>query len=150
SGRENLLELIGAGGLELVVAARRRRPVRAPAQKSGRVPEAVALQVIVFHLAHALDAQRLPRQVLARAPPALPAGHALRSALGGLRPPAPRMPLERVLAQRLELLRELLARGHGEGRRHADVMQRPLVVVETEEQRAHCILAALVPAKARD
>ena len=37
--------------------------------------EAVALHVIVFHFAHALDAQRLPRQVLAGTPAALPAGH---------------------------------------------------------------------------
>src|SRR5262249_5200976 len=96
--RENLLELIGAGGLELVVAAFRRRLVRAPAQKRGRVAEAVALQVIVFHLAHALDAQRLPRQVLARAPAALAARHALRAALGGLGPFPPPLSFQRLLS----------------------------------------------------
>src|SRR5207344_3380799 len=102
-------ELVGPRDLELAVAAVLRPLVRAPAQKGRRVAEALALQVIVFHLAHALDAQRLPRQVLARAPAALPAGHALRAALGGLGPLAPRMSLERVLAHRLELLCELLA-----------------------------------------
>src|SRR6185295_13408382 len=123
--------------LELVVAALGWRLVRTPAQEDRRVAKALTLQVIVFHLAHALDAQRLPRKILARAPAALRARHALRRALRRLRPLPPGMILERVPAQRLELACELLARGHGEGRGHADVMQHARIVVEAEEQRAH-------------
>ena len=40
--------------------------------------ETIALQVVVLHLAHALDPQRLPRQVFARAPAALCARHPRR------------------------------------------------------------------------
>src|SRR6185437_14566925 len=75
---ENLLELVSGRDLELVVAAIRRRLVRAPAHEHRRVAEAVALQVVVLHLAHALGPQRLPREILARAPAAVAAGHARR------------------------------------------------------------------------
>src|SRR5207248_7025381 len=91
SGRENLVELIGGGDLELVVAAFGRRLVGPPAQEDRRMAEAVALEMVVLHLAHALDAQRLPGEVLARAPAALRAGHALGRALRRLRPFAPGM-----------------------------------------------------------
>ena len=57
--------------LELVVAAVARPLVGPPAQEDRGVAEAIALQVVVLHLAHPLDPQRLPRQVLARAPAAL-------------------------------------------------------------------------------
>ena len=64
-------QLVGRRDLELVVAAVAGRLVRPPAQEDRRVAEAVALQVVVLHLAHALDPQRLPGQVLAGAPAAL-------------------------------------------------------------------------------
>src|SRR6185369_4182007 len=105
------------------------RLVGAPAQEGRGMAKAVALKVIVFHLAYTLDAQRLPRQVLARAPAALAAGHALRPALGRLGPFAPRMSFECALAKRLELPGELPARGHGERRGYADVVQHALVGV---------------------
>ena len=54
------------------------------------------------------------------------------------------------LAQRLQLLRELLARRHRERRRDADVVQHAVIVVEAEQQRADGVLAALVPAEAGD
>ena len=60
------------------------------------------------------------------------------------------MVLERVLPQRRQLRGELLAHRHRERRRDADVMQRPLVVVQPEQQRADRILSALVPAKTGD
>ena len=111
--------------------------------------EAIALQVVVLHLADALDAQRLPRQILAGAPAALRAGHAVD--LGRrLGPLAPRMALERVHAQRRQLLGQLLAHRHRERRRHADVLQAAAVVVEAEQQRADLVVAALVPAEAGD
>ena len=108
-GPENLLQLVRRRDFELVVAAVARRLVRPPAQKVGRVTKAVALQVIVFDFAHPLDAQRFPRQVLAGGPAALRARHARACVRFLALPIAPRMILHRVLAQRLELLRELPA-----------------------------------------
>src|SRR5438876_549270 len=84
--------------------------------------------------AHGLDAQRLPGEVLARAPPALPARHA-RGAVHRLRPLPPRVLGQRVLAQRRELLGELAAGGGGERRGHAHVVETSAAVVETEQQR---------------
>ena len=57
---EDLLELVRGRDLELIVAAVGRRLVRAPALKDRGVAEAIALHVVVLHLAHALDPQRLP------------------------------------------------------------------------------------------
>src|SRR6185312_207116 len=74
-GGEDLLERERRRDLELIVAAVLRPFVRTPAQEDRRVAEAIALQVVVLHLAYAFDAHRLPRQVLARAPSALGAGH---------------------------------------------------------------------------
>src|SRR5207253_11423579 len=87
-GGEDLAELVGARDLELVVATGSGPLVRPPAQEGRRVAEAVALQVVVFHLAHPLDAQRLPREVLAGAPATLRAGHAAAPRVG-LRPCSP-------------------------------------------------------------
>ena len=72
------LELVGRRDFELIVAAVLRPLVGPPAQEDRRVAEAIALHVVVLHLADALDPQRLPRQVLAGAPAALRAGHAAR------------------------------------------------------------------------
>src|SRR5262245_54769997 len=96
SGAEDLLELERSSHLELVVAAILRASIRTPALEHRSVPEALALHVVVLHFADALDAQRLPRQVLAGAPPALSARHSLnpgprRFRAGHLR--APRRPL---------------------------------------------------------
>src|SRR6476660_9262679 len=73
---KDLGELGRRGDVELVVAAVGRLLVGAPAQKARRVTEAIALEVIVFHFADALDAQRFPGEILARAPAAVAAGHA--------------------------------------------------------------------------
>ena len=146
---EDLGELGGRRDLELVVAAVRRRLVRPPAQEDGRVPEAVALQVVVLRPrtrarpAAAPTTGPCPRSSGSGRPAC--AGD-LRAALG---PVAPGMRRERVLAERLQLLRQLLPRGHGERRRHADVVQRARVVVEAEQQRAdERPRALLVPAEA--
>ena len=79
SGGEDRLQFVRRDDLELVVAARLRRLVGTPADEGGRVTEAVALQMVVPDLADPLGAKRLPREVLARAPAAGRAGHALRS-----------------------------------------------------------------------
>src|SRR5262245_36142406 len=70
TGPENRRKLKSRSDFELIVAAVRRRLVVPPAKKCGRMPEPVPLHVVVLHLADALDPQRLPRKVLARAPAA--------------------------------------------------------------------------------
>src|SRR5262249_32582345 len=96
---EDLGQLGGRRDLELVTTAALRPLVGAPAEEDGGVPETVALEVVVLHLAHPLDPQRLPREVLALAPAALDAGHA-DAATHGHGPLAPGMLGERVLAER--------------------------------------------------
>src|SRR5881628_527426 len=81
-GREDLVELVGTRDLELVVTTGRGSLVRPPAQEGRAVAEAVALQVVVFHLAHALDAQRLPGEILAGAPATLATGHTGAARIG--------------------------------------------------------------------
>src|SRR6185369_12415490 len=71
SRRENLGQLVGRGHLELIVAAVLGALVRPPAEEDGGVAEPVPLQMIVLHLAHPLDPERLPGEVLPRAPAAL-------------------------------------------------------------------------------
>src|SRR5438128_3842917 len=132
---EHLLQFVRLDDVELIVAAVLRLLVGSPPQEDRRVAEAVALHVVVLHLADALDAQRLPGQILAGTPAALAAGHARAAALRAS-PLAPRVFLHRVRPQRLQLLRKLLARLHRERGRDADVMQRAFVVVQPEEQRA--------------
>src|SRR5687768_9277539 len=68
---EDLLELVRSRDLELIVAAVRRPFVVAPALKDRGVTESRPLHVVVLHLAHPFDAERLPRKILARAPAAL-------------------------------------------------------------------------------
>src|SRR5687767_14656997 len=50
--REDLVELVGWGDLELVVAAIPRLLIRPPAQEGRRMAKTVALEVIVLDLAH--------------------------------------------------------------------------------------------------
>src|SRR5689334_3232064 len=57
---EDLFQLVGLGHLELVIATVARRLVGSPAQEDRGMAEAIALQVVVLHLAYPLDAQRLP------------------------------------------------------------------------------------------
>src|SRR6266566_1827873 len=71
SGRKHFFELVGAGDLELIVATLLCRLVGPPAQEDRRVAKALALEMVVLHLAHPLDAQRLPGEILAGAPAAL-------------------------------------------------------------------------------
>src|SRR5262245_48512549 len=100
SDPEDLLQLHGNRHVELLVGARRRLAVGAPALEARGVAEAVALHVLVGDLGDQAQPQRLPAEVLARVPPALRAGPALTGALGfGLRfrPPAPRVVVERAV-----------------------------------------------------
>ena len=100
---ENLSQLLGRNNFELGVRTVAWLLIRAPSSKLRCVTEAAALHVVVSDFDYKLRTQRLPRQVLALAPPALSAGPATFSftvcsfVLG---PVFPRMRGERVLAVR--------------------------------------------------
>src|SRR5207249_7729757 len=146
---EDLGELGGGRDVELVVTAVRRPFVGTPTHEDGGVSEAIALEVVVRDLAHALDPQRLPGEILARAPAALGARHADR-AVGHSRPVPPGMRRERVLAQWRQLPRKTAAGLHRERRGHAHVVQRSGIVVEPQQQRPdQSSRTVLVPAEAR-
>src|SRR5439155_26941014 len=112
-GREDFSELVGGRHLELIVTAVVRLLVRPPAQKSRRVTEALPLQMVVLDLAHPLDAERLPREILSRAPAAPRPGHAGAAGLR-LGPGSPGMSREGVLTQRRQLLHQLFPHHHRE------------------------------------
>src|SRR5512132_296175 len=147
---EDLGELVGDGRLELLVGARARIPVGPPVLEPGGMTEAVTLEVLVGDLGDEFDPQWLPAHVLFRIPAARGARHAAPRLLRlGVGPLAPRMPLEGVLPVRLELFGELLTERRREAARHPDVVQRPLVVVEAEQQRTDAV-AVLVGAEPGD
>ena len=118
-------QLVGRGDLELVVAAVLGPLVRPPAEEDRGVAEPVALKVVVLHLAHPLDPERLPGEILPRAPAALGAGLPARRVRVRLRPVAPGMTLERGLPERRQLLGQLSAPRHRERRRHPDMLEHP-------------------------
>ena len=93
-GPEDPGQLERRGLLELVVAARLGRLVRAPALERRPVPEPVALEVVVGDLGDPLGAERLPRQVLAAVPARGRAGQPLAGRVGiaGRRPLGPFLP----------------------------------------------------------
>src|SRR5262245_44438726 len=72
---ENLREFERRRDLELIVSAVGGPLVLAPAQELRRVPKPVALQMVVLHLADALEAQRFPGEILAGRPAARATRH---------------------------------------------------------------------------
>ncbi len=74
---ENRHQLLRRNDFELGIGAVARLLVGAPSAKLRHVTEAAALHVLVGDFDHQLGPQRLPRQVLALAPAALAARHAL-------------------------------------------------------------------------
>src|SRR5712691_1876569 len=151
---KDALQLVSGRDLELIVAAVLRSFVGTPAHEVRRMPESSALHVVVGDLDDALGPKRFPAQVLAAIPPARGAGHSLPLRVRFFHcfgPVAPGMTFESVLAQRRELIDKLLAHRVGERSGDTDVVQRALVVIETEEQRSdHRARALLVPAEAGD
>src|SRR5262245_14634586 len=153
---EDQSQLVRGRLLELVVAAVRGGLVGAPALEGGRVADAVALEMVVRDLDHTLEAEGLPRQVLAAVPPRRGTRQALARGIRGaevgpLGPFAPGVAVERVLAQRLELLGERLPTVPGERRGDADVVQLPAIVEQPEQQRPDMRpLPVLVPPEAGD
>src|SRR6478735_8822343 len=76
-GTEDRGKLKSRSDFELIVAAVRGRLVVTPAKERRSVAEAITLHVVVLHFADPLDTERLPRQILAGAPAAHAARHAL-------------------------------------------------------------------------
>src|SRR5262245_49811526 len=147
---KDLLELVRSRDLELIVTTVLRPFVRSPPLKDRRMAEPRPLHVVVLDLADTFDSERLPGQVLARAPPTLTArhpGHLGRIELG---PFTPWVAFERAFTQRRELGHQLSSRLHRERGGDADVVQRALVVVQAEKQRSdQRVLPVLVPAETR-
>src|SRR5206468_5638003 len=113
---KDLPQLVRRCYFELIVLAVGGTFVRPPPLKDRGMTKPAPLHVIVLHLAHALDAQRLPRQILAGAPAALAAGHAGHLAAVDRGPVTPRVFVQRPFAQRRELLGQLPAHRHREPR----------------------------------
>src|SRR5207237_5726433 len=103
--------------------------VRPPPQESRRVAEAIALQVIVRHLADALDSQRFPGEILATVPARGGAGHALIAR--PLRPLPPGTRIRRPFAQRRALADQTIALRRGARGSDAHVMELAPVALQT-------------------
>src|SRR5205085_897455 len=115
-----------------------------PSAKMRGVPEPAALHVIVFDLSDQFRPQRFPREILPLTPAALAAGDALLAS----RPMFPRMIRERILPIRREILCKFAASDLCKACTNPNVVQRAIVVEQTQKQRAHRLaLACLVPAK---
>src|SRR5215472_15017235 len=112
------------------------------------------LHVVVRDLTDALGPERLPAQIFPAGPPAGRTRPPLPLRAGFLPchgPILPWMVFERVRAQRRQLDDELLAHRGPERRGDPDMVERVIVVIEAEQERAdHRAGALLVPAEAGD
>src|SRR5712675_2461597 len=151
---EDLRELLRRYDLELIEGAVARTLVIPPPAELRRVSKATPLHVVVRDFDDELRTQRLPRQILSRAPPTLRAGPAMRLAIRvrlRLRPIPPRMSVERVLAIWSEKLHQLQTLRVGKARADADVLEVSALVVQPEQQGTEFgFLTGLVPAEAGD
>ena len=90
------------------------------------VPKAIALHVLIGDFDDQLGTERLPRQIFALAPTALPAGHAMSGFSVyefGFRPALPRMIGERVVAIGREKFYQLTALFGCEAGADTDVLE---------------------------
>src|SRR5580704_4900675 len=151
---ENAVQLVGGGDFQLIVAAVLRALVWTPAQELRGMSEPSPLHVVVRDLTDALRPERLPAQIFPAVPPAGRTGHPLSLRAGFLLchgPIPPWMVFERVGAQRRQLDDELLAHRGRERRGDPDMVERVIVVVKAEQERAdHRAGTLLVPAEASD
>src|SRR6516225_8829281 len=107
AGGENPRQFLRGNDFELRIGTVARLLVCAPPSKMRYVTEAGALHVLVGDFDHQFGSQRLPREVLALTPAALPPGHtppALTACEFPLGPAPPRVGGERVLPKGHELL----------------------------------------------
>ena len=106
--------------LELRKGAIRWFLISSPATKLRGVTKTIALHVIVSNFNHELRSQRLPRQVLPRAPATLRTRNTMAKIV--TRPLFPRMIRERVFTIRREKLNELKPLLIGKTRAHTNVL----------------------------
>src|SRR6185369_16035984 len=118
---EDQLDFMRRHDLQLLISAVAWLLITSPPSKLRRVPEAIALHVLVSNLNHKLNSQRLPRQILPRTPATLCTGYPFRKII--TRPFFPRMIGERVLPVRLQKLHQLDALLIGKTRAHTNVLQ---------------------------
>src|ERR1051325_4446105 len=108
STSENRLQFFRRDHFELIVGAIPRLLIGAPSAKLRCVTKSVALHMIIRNFDDQLRTQRLPGQILTRAPAALAPGHAkIGLSVRLLRPIFPWMMGERIFAIRCEKLYEL-------------------------------------------
>src|SRR5262249_2232174 len=151
---ENAVQLGGGRDFQLIVAAVLRALVWTPAQELRGMSEPSPLHVVVRDLTDALRPERLPAQIFPAVPPAGRTGQPLSLRAGFLLchgPIPPWMVFERIGAHPRQLDDELLAHGCRERRGDPDMVERAIVVVQAEQERAdHRAGALLVPAEAGD
>src|SRR5215468_1161846 len=151
---EDAVQLVGGGDFQLIVAAVLRALVWTPAPELRGMSESSPLHVIVRDLTDALRPERLPAQIFPAVPPAGRTRQPLSLRAGFLLchgPIPPWMVFERVRAQRRQLDDELVAYRARERRRDPDMVERVIVVVQAEQERAdHRAGALFVPAEAGD
>src|SRR5215213_8803031 len=110
--------------LQLRKRAVTRLLITSPPPKLRRVTKAISLHVIISNFHHELRSQRLPRQILPRAPTTLRTGNPEIVT----RPFLPRMFRERVFAVRLQKLHQIDTLLIRKTRTHTDVLQVTRVV----------------------
>src|SRR5438876_6047609 len=111
--------------------------VRPPAEEARAVPEAVLLKLVVAHLADELRLDRVPVELFAARPAALPAGDAITADRSRR-------------AQLRQLFLELAANRRREAGTVADEVEPTLRVVEAEEERRDPAFGLVAPAEADD
>ena len=133
--RENRAQLVRWHDFELGIGTILRFLVRTPSAELRHVPESPALHVLVRNFNHQLGPQRFPRQIFSLTPPALAARYPLPrlNARILLRPGLPRMVRKRILPVRLEEIYEFTPLCHRKAGADADVLQHPLLIVETQQ-----------------
>src|SRR5207249_6592123 len=126
---ENPSHVETRGLRDLVEPALLRRLVGAPPHKARGMAKALTgLELVVCDLTHQLGTDGHPLRVLASRPAAQATRHAAR-----VRPP---LLFGDLGLEWLQLLDQLLSLGGAEGRRVPDVVDRALLVVQTEQESA--------------
>src|SRR5579863_10472355 len=142
-------QLVRWNDFELGIGAVARLLVVAPSTEMRHVPETSALHVLVCDFDNQFGPQRLPRKILALAPAALAAWHAMPGAAIGwsmFRPSLPGVICEGVLPIWIEKLDQLLALLVREAGTYPNVLQIAGIVEEPQQQRSdRGALAFLVP-----